>query len=155
MLITDRIITNKKQLKKKCSPIKTEEIKTIKNMAEHFYFIMEQNQGVGLAAPQIGISKRFFIMKYKEDNIICINPEIIYSSPIIEIDSQEGCLSVSGKQFIVKRASMITVKYIDLENNSIKKDLIGYDAIIFQHEFDHLDGILISDKGKEIIDIQR
>ena len=153
MLITDRIITNKKQLKKKCSLIKTEEIKTIKNMAEHFYFIMEQNQGIGLAAPQIGISKRFFIMKYKEDNIICINPEIIYSSPIIEIDSQEGCLSVPGKQFIVKRSSMITVKYIDLENNSIKKDLTGYDAIICQHEFDHLDGILISDKGKEIIDI--
>jgi len=104
--------------------------------------IMEENLGVGLAAPQVGISERFFIMRKNPPNgevIMCINPMIkTWSNEYVTIE--EGCLSHAGVYNSMARDNKITVAYYDMDGKFIVEVLEGIDAIIFQHEMDHLNG---------------
>lgn len=114
---------------------------------------------VGLAAPQINISKRMFAILTSDldDNLFCIpiiNPVIIKKSKeMIYLPLGEGCLSVDRDTFnqITPRHEKITIEglILDLETQTFKKrrmNLSGYISIVFQHEFDHLNGILFTDK---------
>lgn len=101
--------------------------------------LMERNGGIGLAAPQVGIDARFFVTGWGE---IFINPDIVAVSETM-FPSREGCLSIPGKQFIVMRH-----KWVRLRNDRRKHD--GIKGAVIQHETDHLNGILISDVGKEV-----
>lgn len=104
------------------------------------------HQGLGLAAPQVGLSYRCFIFK----GIFAINPKIISTSSSTSVE-EEGCLSIPGRRFIVERSSFIKVEYSTLGKDKIISKLAGEEARVFAHELDHLDGILILDRGKEII----
>lgn len=108
--------------------------------------------GMGLAAPQLGINKRFFVVCYERENgkfedYILINPKVIsYSEELIYAGEGEGCLSVNREvDGIVPRHARITVEAYDMEGNlnkyRVREDL----AIAFQHELDHLEGILFTD----------
>lgn len=112
----------------------------LKEMSE----IMYTQDGVGLAAPQVGISKRFFMYDIGEKLNIVVNPQIIERSKEIEI-GQEGCLSIPNVYEDIPRAINITVKYTDQDGNEYVKILEGYEARVFQHEFDHLNGKLFVD----------
>jgi len=112
-------------------------------------YTLDEN-GVGLAAPQIGQNIRLFIMKFFLDEetyqfITAINPEIISYSMETEID-EEGCLSVPEVYKKIPRASHIMVKFFDEEMNPHTVEMHGYNARIFQHEYDHLEGTLFIDK---------
>ncbi len=104
---------------------------------------------VGIAAVQIGILKRFFLMLDLESGefIEVINPTILEKSDELGfIEQGEGCLSVPQKKDgYIYRPNKIKVEYYDIDGKKITKDLEGYQAIIFQHEFDHLNGILYTD----------
>ncbi|MDX8044876.1 peptide deformylase [Gracilibacillus sp. S3-1-1] len=108
--------------------------------------------GVGLAAPQIGISKRMMAVHFQDfDEKIysygLFNPKII-SHSVAEtfLSSGEGCLSVDREiPGYVPRYQKITVKAIDLEGNEVKLKLRGYAAVVFQHEIDHLNGVMFYD----------
>lgn len=122
----------------------------VRDQAKEMIKVLKRtDDGIGLAAPQVGIQKRFFIdgfdapLTYR----LIINPIITYSSPFL-VTSVEGCLSIPGKKFKVQRSSMIMVKYLDRDGKETQKVLRGVQAILWQHEIDHLDGILISDKGE-------
>ena len=108
--------------------------------------------GIGLAAPQANASKRVFVLHIPDgdnilENFIAINPKIIsHSVEKTYIESGEGCLSVDREvPGYVPRYARITVKAFDKEGNVIKKRLKGLPAIAFQHELDHLNGIMFYD----------
>ena len=104
--------------------------------------LMYKLHGLGLAANQIGETKRYFVWLYG----MVINPAIhLYEGEIIE--EIEGCLSYAGIKRKVKRNSKITVSYIDERGIKMNKVLHGIAARVFQHEFDHLEGITIVNKG--------
>ena len=108
--------------------------------------------GMGLAAPQLGINKNFFVVCYEVkdgvfDDYILINPKVIsYSEEMIYAGEGEGCLSVNREvEGIVPRHARITVEAYDLDGNKHKYRVREDLAIAFQHELDHLNGILFVD----------
>lgn len=101
--------------------------------------VMLSNNGIGLAAPQISISKRIIVANVDRDQlIILVNPEIIKKSG--EQYEVEGCLSIPGGMVKIKRAKEITVKGLDREGKEIEYDFTDQDAAVIQHEVDHLNG---------------
>lgn len=101
-------------------------------------------EGVGLAAPQVGVLRRIAIVEYDEKYYELINPKILKASG--ELIEEEGCLSVIGQRGCVKRPETITVAYMDRSGKRHKIELTGIVARIFCHEIDHLDGVLFVDK---------
>ena len=106
--------------------------------------IMFESGGIGLAAPQCGVKKRIFIMGNQEKLIVCINPEILESSG--ENRAQEGCLSFPKLWLTVKRPETVKVKYQQLSGNVVEQELGDLPSRVFQHEFDHLNGICFDTK---------
>ena len=107
---------------------------------------MHEAPGVGLAAPQVGESIRVLVAEYEGEAVALVNPEILKRSEQEEF-GQEGCLSIPG--FIgedVPRSSAITVKARDPKGKEIRVKADGWFARILQHEIDHLDGILYTDR---------
>ncbi len=101
--------------------------------------------GVGIAAPQVGSNIRVFVVNEKDKPVVYINPVVEVLSEAV-VESEEGCLSVPGIWGIVPRAKKIRLKAYDRHGRRIEVDAKGYSAIIIQHEFDHLQGILFVDK---------
>lgn len=103
--------------------------------------------GVGLAAPQVGILKRIIVVDPREDEtglVKLVNPEIIEQDG--EQVGVEGCLSIPNFNATVKRPEHVKVKYLDEEGNEKIWDAHGFPAVVLSHEIDHLDGVLFRDK---------
>lgn len=111
------------------------------------FAIMYNNNGVGLAAPQIGLSIAMFVMDpmITDGKRVVINPSITHFSNE-QISMIEGCLSIPDVSLPVTRPKSIIVKYQDLSGKIIEEELSGYPARIFQHEIDHLNGILFTER---------
>lgn len=108
---------------------------------------MDEAQGIGIAAPQVGKLKRIIIVHFIEEDAqaqAMINPEIIEKEGS-EIDI-EGCLSVPGFRGSVERPHRVKVKYLDEEGQTRHIEKEGYNARILCHEIDHLNGVLFTDK---------
>ena len=121
------------------------EITLLEDMIETMYAA----PGVGLSAIQVGVPKRLIVIDTSKNNIISnvkmINPEIIWESEQSQLN-EEGCLSFPDQFVEVLRSTEIEVKYVD-ENKKLKKSkFLGFEAVIIQHELDHLDGNLLIDK---------
>lgn len=116
------------------------------NMVETMY----ETKGVGLAAPQVGVSKRMFVCD-KGDGVVrkVINPKITVIGDELA-ECEEGCLSVPGIYKKVKRPAQIKVEYLNENGEEVKEELDDFLAIIMQHEYDHLDGVLFIDKVSPI-----
>lgn len=102
------------------------------------------HKGIGLSAPQIGIRTRAFVLM-GEQIICCINPRIIDESEK-ESYLEEGCLSIPGLVAKVKRPESIRVRYIEPNTNVVTKEFYGMSSRAFQHEMDHMNGILFTDR---------
>ena len=134
-------------LLKKANPLGSvgaQELKLFQDMIDTMY----QEDGVGLAAPQVGISKRIIVVspnaKRGEERIL-INPEILEASEEVEL-GMEGCLSLPGISGEVRRAKKITFQALDLKWKLIKEKVEGFHARVIQHEIDHLNGLLLIDR---------
>lgn len=138
-------------LRQKCEPVAPEEINDEfrATLSEMFETMVSAN-GVGLAAPQVGIAKRFFVMRSDDDiNRVFINPEIIKTSEELE-DYDEGCLSIPGVNETIRRPARISVTALNERGRYFTiNDATGLLARIIQHENDHLNGILYIDRGDE------
>lgn len=110
---------------------------------------LNDSDGVGLAAPQINKDIRLIIVKHKDNDLVLLNPEIIKKSWKKNSD-EEGCLSLPGVHGIVRRHSKVTVKAKNGNFEDIEITGKGLLARIFQHEIDHLDGILFVDRAHKI-----
>lgn len=104
--------------------------------------------GVGLAAPQVGVLRRIFIVSYEDNYYECINPVIVSKSG--KQVGDEGCLSVRGKFGTVERPKKITVQAFDRYGNKFTVKAQDFLARAFCHEYDHLDGILYIDKATHV-----
>ncbi len=137
-------------LRKSCRPVDaiTPRILTL---LDDMLETMRAANGVGLAAPQVGILRRIVVIEVEEGKVIeLINPRIVAYSG--EQEGQEGCLSVPGQWGIVKRPQHITVRALDRKGNPI--EITGHDLLArcFCHELDHLDGTLYIDKASSMCD---
>jgi len=132
-------------LKEKCQEIK-EIDKKIKDLAKEMLIVMSQENGVGLAAPQIGKNKRMIVVSLDENIFTLINPKITKKSKKI-LSEYEGCLSLPNLSLKIKRAKEIELEGYLLERGKVVRikaeNLL---ARVFQHEIDHLDGILMIDR---------
>jgi peptide deformylase len=122
----------------------------ITDLANSMFETMYDAPGIGLAGPQVGVSKRIFVVDIgvpddtaAKSPIVFINPKITKTSG--ENKYEEGCLSLPGIREIVYRPSDITIQALNLEGNEFSLDASGLLATCIQHELDHLDGILFTD----------
>jgi peptide deformylase len=124
---------------KEVSQIDENVLSTIKDMFE----VMYAEDGVGLAAPQVGVSLRIIVMDDGKPRAM-INPEIVYKSEE-KVVAEEGCLSVPEIFENVERSKEVIVRYKDESGVEREEKFVDYSARIVQHEYDHLDGILFID----------
>ncbi len=142
-------------------PMSEDDIFLINNMVQYLRLSQDEDYaskhniraGMGLAAVQLGVLKRFFVISYKNDDgtfeeYKVVNPKIVsHSEELIYVDEGEGCLSVNrAVDGIVPRYARITVQYYDEFGNIQEKRVREEIAVAFQHEIDHLNGILFVDK---------
>ena len=134
-------------LKKKWKPVKAITDST-KELIQDMFDTMYEANGVGLAAPQVGILRRICVIDIREgDPVVLINPEIVESSG--EQTDEEGCLSIPGKVAEVTRANYVKVSSLDMDMNPVTYEGEGLLARAMQHEMDHLDGILYGERASE------
>jgi peptide deformylase len=141
------------------NPTLTEKARRVRGIGPHIQSLiddmvetMRAAPGVGLAAPQVGVPLRIVVIETPENEdepgtgrlYTLINPEIVKASPELEED-QEGCLSIPGYAGYIKRHSAITVKALNRGGKEVRLKARGYLARVFQHELDHLDGVLFTD----------
>jgi peptide deformylase len=116
-------------------------------LAARMLQLMRDARGVGLAAPQVGLNIRMFVMNptgQQEDDRVLINPEI--TDPADAEEAEEGCLSLPGINALINRARTLHIRAQDLSGRWFERTEVGWPARIIQHEFDHLNGILILDR---------
>ena len=134
------------RLKKVSLPVETFD-ESLKALAARMFQLMREARGVGLAAPQVGQNIRMFVMNHSgdpADDRVYINPELSEAEGSEE--SEEGCLSLPGLNVRVVRDKNMRMRARDLEGNDIDQVESGYIARVWQHEFDHLNGTLITDR---------
>jgi len=143
-------------LRELAQPLTKEEILSSQDLIQDLFDTMAEEKGIGIAAPQIGISLQVAIIELPKENprypdveesdtFVIFNPKIT----VLDATTQgywEGCLSVPGLRGYVERPRKIYIEYLDQEANSQKIELEGFLATVFQHELDHLFGILYIDR---------
>jgi peptide deformylase len=107
--------------------------------------LMHDAEGIGLAATQIGILRRFFVCTVEGDDRVLVNPVVVPVGTDTEAD-EEGCLSLGSVRVPVERATRVTVEARDAAGAPVALELEGMDARVVQHELDHLDGMLLLDR---------
>jgi len=130
----------------------------IRQLIDDMIETMRAAPGVGLAAPQVGVSERVIVVEYADDDdeaaddkpakkklYALINPEIVWASDE-RVDGTEGCLSIPGWLGDVSRHEAVAVKGLNRSGQRVKINAQGWLARIFQHEIDHLDGVLYIDR---------
>ena len=139
------------------SPVSPAEFSSawLEQLSQSLQSTMLARQGVGIAAPQVYVSKRVILVASRPNPrypnapemspILMINPEILSRSSLEEI-GEEGCLSVANTRGQVRRAAEITVRFYTVEGNVLEQHLSGFPARIVQHEIDHLNGILFVER---------
>jgi peptide deformylase len=132
-------------------PVLKQRSKDVENVDGNFartvdamYETMYDAEGGGLAAPQVGIGRRFFVFKTEDGPQVAINPEVVEAAG--EEEWTEGCLSIPGIGFEIVRPALVTLRATDLDGNEVLIEADDYLARMFQHEIDHLDGILAIDR---------
>jgi len=135
----------KRVLKKKAQPVDWKKPFENQKLAVQMIHFMQQQNGIGLAAPQIGISKRLFVMYTDKQYRYCFNPSIITVSNETSI-IDEGCLSFKEIYYKIERPKIVNVLYYDYLGNKKTEVLDGISARCFLHELDHLDGIVFKQR---------
>lgn len=126
----------------------------LRDLARRMFKMMYASGGVGLAAPQVGKNVRLMVFNPDGDErklggeVVLVNPQIVGSAEGVEL-GDEGCLSFPGFGAQVERAKWIKVKAFNLKGKPFTKKYVGWEARIFQHEYDHLDGVLYVDRLSE------
>lgn len=133
--------------------------RTVKKLVADMIETMLDYDGLGIAAPQVGINLRIYIarLNFNTDNemiVPMINAEFVSLSQEKE-EHEEGCLSIPGKFGTVQRHSSVTIRYIDEHGKEHTLALQGLNARIMQHETDHLNGVLIADKMVKVTRVQQ
>lgn len=136
-------------LRKPSAPVK-EVTKELREAVPQMFEIMYLSRGIGLAGPQAGLPQRIVVAnivgdpKKKEEEKVFINPEILDRGGVMT--EEEGCLSLPGLAAKIRRSAWVRVQYRDLDGQKWEIQVEGLWAKLFQHEIDHIDGLLMVDK---------
>ncbi len=147
LMIRPILIHPDPRLKKVCDPVAliTPEVR---QLAADMLETMYDAPGIGLAAPQVGVTKRIIVMDCIKDGppepIVLVNPQILWSSEDVTT-YEEGCLSIPEQYAEVKRPAEVQVRWTDLDGKTQERQFAGLWATCVQHEIDHLDGKLFID----------
>ena len=145
--IPDKLSFSDKVLHVPATAMKFDNIKQNDYLSHKMLDFMLVNNGVGLAAPQIGISRRLFVMSVDRASYFIFNPVITYYSDA-KILGQEGCLSYPGEFITVPRSKNIGGTYQNYRGETVNFEINGgLLSVCFQHEYDHLDGIVMHDRA--------
>ncbi len=126
----------------------------LESIVKDMFQIAKEFKGLGLAAPQIGLEQRFFIINHGGQKIVCINPQIIeFSEQVIILE--EGCLTYPDQYVNITRPKDVKVTYTDLKGKKVKTRFHEMKSRVFQHEFDHLCGITFYDRAQSEIKINQ
>jgi peptide deformylase len=137
-------------LRKKCREVKVIN-DHIRELMEDMLDTMRHDLGVGIAGPQVGVMRRLFVAEPEPERVyFMINPVILETEG--SVVDQEGCLSVPGLVGTVERPERIRMKALDLDGQEKEYEFEGFDARVMCHEYDHLEGILYTDKATDIHD---
>lgn len=117
----------------------------LRALADRMLALMHEAEGIGLAATQVGIVRRFFVCSLDGEDRAIVNPRIASAGSVTETDD-EGCLSLGDVRVPVERPIEVTLEAFDLDGNPVRFDLEGMSARVVQHELDHLDGTLTIDR---------
>ncbi|ATJ92119.1 peptide deformylase [Acetobacter tropicalis] len=135
-------------LRRKTREVKPEDVAEIRRILPSMFSAMYEAPGIGLAAPQVGLSLRFALVDLGEKDarepIIMINPEVVAESETLAA-REEGCLSLPNQYAEVTRPEQVRVKWRSLEGDLIEREVDGLLATCMQHEIDHLEGVLFVD----------
>jgi peptide deformylase len=148
MAVRKVIVLGNPILRQKAKPVR-QITKAERQLIDDLLETMDAHEGVGLAAPQVGILQRIFVARWEGETFVLVNPEIEWRSKET-VAGMEGCLSIPGVQGKVVRHEQIRVRALNADGNPIVLQPEGWLARIFQHEIDHLDGILILDRTDEL-----
>ena len=138
------------RLRQECTPIEQVD-DAARALAERMFEIMFASKGVGLAAPQVGVTVRMLVASPSfedADRVALINPRIVSEDGWQEME--EGCLSFPNIYCKLKRRKVITIEALDLAGRTVTAELEGLPARVVQHEMDHLDGRLLVDRMGQI-----
>lgn len=135
---------------------------SVRELVDDLFATSREANGAGIAAPQIRVSRRVFILSIRPtarypnapslEPVAVIDPEILWASEVLEKD-WEGCLSIPGIRGKVPRPTAIRVRYRDPEGQTIEREFSGFAARVFLHENDHLDGVTWLDRVDDNRDI--
>jgi peptide deformylase len=154
MAVLPILITGSQVLHTRAAEV-TEFDEGLRTLVADMFETMEAAPGVGLAAPQVGVPLRLFVFHWIDEDEtlwrgVAINPELWISptatGPADEDTESEGCLSIPGERFPLRRAELAILNAVDLDGIPFEIKAEGWLARIFQHEYDHLDGILYADR---------
>ena len=152
MAIRNVVTEGDEILRKHCKEVK-EVTPRIKETLQDMLETMRESMGVGIAAPQVGIMRRMFVAQpdpFDEDKVyFMINPVMLEMSEEKELGT-EGCLSVPDMMGDVERSVWIKMEATDINGERKTYEFEGFDARVMQHEYDHLDGILYTDKCQNL-----
>lgn len=143
MALLDIVMDPNEVLRRKAKPV-TKLSASVRQLLDDMLETMRAAPGVGLAAPQVGISRRMIVVEYEDQYFQLINPEIARTEGWVR--GVEGCLSRPGYVGDVYRYEKVQVVALDRSGTKVWIDAEGWLARIFQHEIDHLDGIMYTDK---------
>lgn len=125
-------------------PVTDIDAKIVRIVDEMFDTLYESDSGIGLAAPQVGIQRQIFVWDMGDQPMVVVNPMIVESDGEWVYD--EGCLSIPGLYVEMTRPKTVLMRGIDLNGNEVAIEADELEARLFQHELDHLNGVLMFDR---------
>jgi len=149
-------------LREQAKPVAHIESAETQQLLDDLLVFVSQKRGMGIAAPQVGISKQIFIMcshpNQRYPNAPVMQPTCVINPEIVQLTGQtekdwEGCLSIPGLRALVPRAETVQVQYFNRDGKKVETTYSGFLARLFQHEFDHLQGKLFIDHAESTLDI--
>ena len=150
MAIRNIVVDGDPALRERAQEVDLKELKTeaFKTLLDDMVETMYHANGVGIAAPQIGVNKRIFIAESSQGPIALINP-VFTKKSWKRMNGEEGCLSVPGKFDKLRRHKTVTIEALTADGEKVSFTADNFFARILQHELDHLDGFLYVDRVKE------
>jgi peptide deformylase len=133
-------------LRTDCEPVKEIDA-DVRQLIDDLVETMYAADGIGLAAPQVGVPLRVFVYDVRDDDVppgVLVNPEIVERTGVVK--EEEGCLSIPGLSELVERAARVVVRGLDADGEPVQVEADGLLSRCLQHEKDHLDGVLFIDR---------
>jgi peptide deformylase len=147
MIIPTKLKLTNKVLYREAKPIVFDNPGQLARLSTMMHNLMDRENGIGLAAPQVGIAYRMFVMHVNGRRITCFNPEAHWATEDQPFEYEEGCLSFPGEFYKITRPRKILARFQNIDAVWCEEELSELESTVYQHELDHLNGITMHDRA--------